>query len=238
MEYSDPHRTRLAVLAPPSRTRSRPPCTQRPTTRSGSVDVREARGRVRRARRVRRGAGSGVAWAEPDHAVEAGRRTDARPDDPARRRTRRREHRRVPAGGRPGRPGGREHRRRGIVRPVEALGHVPGHASILGGGATAASALTAAVRLGAVDVRLFLRDTAKAGALVDLAVRLGVTLEVLPVSALPGTRTGSSCRRSPEARRTRSSCCRRGRTPCCSTWPTSRGRPSPRAGGRPRVGAC
>ncbi|MDK8174096.1 shikimate dehydrogenase [Curtobacterium citreum] len=78
----------------------------------------------------------------------------------------------------------------GIVRPVEALGHVPGQASILGGGATAASALTAAVRLGAVDVRLFLRDTAKAGALVDLAVRLGATLEVLPVSALPGTRHG------------------------------------------------
>lgn len=78
----------------------------------------------------------------------------------------------------------------GIVRPVEALGHVPGQASILGGGATAASALTAAVRLGAVDVRLFLRDTAKAGALVDLAVRLGVTLEVLPVSVLPGTRHG------------------------------------------------
>ncbi|WIJ45918.1 shikimate dehydrogenase family protein [Curtobacterium citreum] len=78
----------------------------------------------------------------------------------------------------------------GIVRPVEALGHVPGQASVLGGGATAASALTAAVRLGAVDVRLFLRDTAKAGALVDLAVRLGVTLEVLSVSALPGTRHG------------------------------------------------
>ncbi|MEV7932661.1 shikimate dehydrogenase [Curtobacterium sp. NPDC089185] len=78
----------------------------------------------------------------------------------------------------------------GIVRPVEALGHLPGEASILGGGATAASALAAAVRLGAVDVRVFLRDTAKAGPLVDLAVRLGVTLEVLPLDALPGTRHG------------------------------------------------
>lgn len=78
----------------------------------------------------------------------------------------------------------------GLVRPVEALGHLPGEATILGGGATAASALTAAVRLGATFVRLFLRDTAKAGALVDLAVRLGVSLEVLPLAELPGTRHG------------------------------------------------
>ncbi len=78
----------------------------------------------------------------------------------------------------------------GLVRPVEALGHLPGEATILGGGATAASALTAAVRLGATFVRLFLRDTAKAGALVDLAVRLGVSLEVLPLMELPGTRHG------------------------------------------------
>jgi shikimate dehydrogenase len=78
----------------------------------------------------------------------------------------------------------------GLVRPVEALGHLPGEATILGGGATAASALTAAVRLGASLVRVFLRDTAKAGALVELAVRLGVSLEVLPLTDLPGTRHG------------------------------------------------
>lgn len=78
----------------------------------------------------------------------------------------------------------------GLVRPVEALGHLPGEATVLGGGATAASAVTAAVRLGARLVRVFLRDTAKAGALVDLAVRLGVTLEVLPLTDLPGTRHG------------------------------------------------
>jgi shikimate dehydrogenase len=78
----------------------------------------------------------------------------------------------------------------GLVRPVEALGHLPGEATILGGGATAASALTAAVRLGASLVRVFLRDTAKAGHLVDLAVRLGVTLEVLPLTELAGTRHG------------------------------------------------
>lgn len=78
----------------------------------------------------------------------------------------------------------------GLVRPVEAIGHLPGEATVLGGGATAASALTAAVRLGASLVRVFLRDTAKAGHLVDLAVRLGVSLEVLPLTDLPGTRHG------------------------------------------------
>ncbi len=72
----------------------------------------------------------------------------------------------------------------GIVRPVAALGHVPGEAVVLGGGATAASALTASVRLGASLVRVFLRDTAKAGDLVLLAARLGVTLEVHPLEDL------------------------------------------------------
>ncbi|MBT2502731.1 shikimate dehydrogenase [Curtobacterium sp. ISL-83] len=78
----------------------------------------------------------------------------------------------------------------GLVRPVEALGHVPGEATVLGGGATAASALTAAVRLGARLVRVFVRDTSRAGSLVALAVRLGVSLEVLPLTDLPGTRHG------------------------------------------------
>ncbi|WIB64168.1 shikimate dehydrogenase [Curtobacterium sp. MCBD17_040] len=72
----------------------------------------------------------------------------------------------------------------GIVRPVEALGHVPGAATILGGGATAASALFAALRLGASFVRVYLRDTTKASELVLLATRLGVTLEVHPLADL------------------------------------------------------
>jgi shikimate dehydrogenase len=72
----------------------------------------------------------------------------------------------------------------GLVRPVAALGHVPGEATILGGGATAASALTASLRLGASLVRVFLRDTGKAGDLVLLAARLGVTLEVHPLDDL------------------------------------------------------
>ncbi len=125
----------------------------------------------------------------------------------------------------------------GIVRPVEALGHLPGEATIVGGGATAASALAAAVRLGAVDVRLFLRDTAKAGSLVELAVRLG-DARVLPVDSLPGTRTGSSSRRCPVVRRTRSSSCPRGRTPCSSTSPTSRGRPRRPDAGRRQAAGC
>ena len=78
----------------------------------------------------------------------------------------------------------------GLVRPVEALGHLPGEATVLGGGATAASAVTAAVRLGASLVRVFVRDTAKTRALVDLAVRLGVTLEVHPLTELAGTHHG------------------------------------------------
>ncbi len=51
----------------------------------------------------------------------------------------------------------------GLVRPVEALGHLPGEATVLGGGATAASALTAAVRLGASLVRVFLRTHGRPG---------------------------------------------------------------------------
>ncbi|WIB60780.1 shikimate dehydrogenase [Curtobacterium sp. MCLR17_007] len=72
----------------------------------------------------------------------------------------------------------------GLVRPVAALGHVPGEATILGGGATAASALTASLRLGASLVRVFVRDTARAGDLVTLATRLGVTIEVHPLAEL------------------------------------------------------
>ncbi|OIH97618.1 shikimate dehydrogenase [Curtobacterium sp. MCBA15_001] len=77
----------------------------------------------------------------------------------------------------------------GLVRPVAALGHLPGlrhggTATILGSGATAASALTASLRLGASVVRVFARDPARAGNLVTLATRLGVTLEVHPLADL------------------------------------------------------
>ncbi|MFZ7086715.1 shikimate dehydrogenase family protein [Curtobacterium sp. RRHDQ10] len=72
----------------------------------------------------------------------------------------------------------------GIVRPVRALGHRPGTATILGGGATAASALSACVRLGVTAVRVFLRDTARGTHLVELATRIGVRLELATLDAL------------------------------------------------------
>ncbi|KQO61447.1 shikimate dehydrogenase family protein [Curtobacterium sp. Leaf261] len=75
----------------------------------------------------------------------------------------------------------------GMVRPVQALGHLPREATILGGGATAASAVSACHRLGATTVRVFVRDTARAAHLVDLAVRLGVTIELDTFGALPSS---------------------------------------------------
>ena len=57
---------------------------------------------------------------------------------------------------------------------VESLSSV----AILGGGATAASAMVAAARLGATAATLALRDPGKAGALRPLARRLGVHLQV------------------------------------------------------------
>lgn len=72
----------------------------------------------------------------------------------------------------------------GLVRPVAALGHVPGEAVVLGGGATAASALMASLRLGASLVRVFVRDTGRASDLVTLATRIGITIELHPLADL------------------------------------------------------
>ncbi|BDZ52011.1 shikimate 5-dehydrogenase [Frondihabitans sucicola] len=73
----------------------------------------------------------------------------------------------------------------GIVRAIER-GHDVRHehAAIIGGGATAVSALAAAADLGATRCSVFLRDPAKAGALTQLADRLGVTLEVSGLDSL------------------------------------------------------
>jgi shikimate dehydrogenase len=76
----------------------------------------------------------------------------------------------------------------GIVRAIEwRAGRAAGiaaHAAILGGGATASSALAAAVRLGATDIALYLRDPARASTQAELAARLGVPLEVRPLDEL------------------------------------------------------
>ncbi|MCJ0701473.1 shikimate dehydrogenase [Frigoribacterium faeni] len=87
--------------------------------------------------------------------------------------------------------GGRRHGHNtdvdGIVRSV-ALRHDarPTSAVVLGGGATAASALSAAWRLGVRSVAVLVRDPRRAGELAPLASDLGVDLEIHPLTALAG----------------------------------------------------
>jgi shikimate dehydrogenase len=73
----------------------------------------------------------------------------------------------------------------GIVRAVQSR-HDLRHerAAILGGGATAASALVAAAELEATEVALFLRDVGKAQELRELAARLDLGLDVRPLDSL------------------------------------------------------
>lgn len=90
----------------------------------------------------------------------------------------------------------------GIVRAVGGAG-LPSvrHVVILGGGATASSAIMAAAELGAEDVHIALRSPAKAVQLTELAVHLGLRTTVgrldepspdarLVVSTLPGGALG------------------------------------------------
>lgn len=73
----------------------------------------------------------------------------------------------------------------GIVRAIQYHHDVRhDHAAILGGGATAISALAAARDLGASRVSLYLRDPAKSGTLIDLAARLGVVLDIAALDTL------------------------------------------------------
>lgn len=86
----------------------------------------------------------------------------------------------------------------GIVRAVAAAGHARAqHVVVLGGGATAASAVMAAAELGAESVHLAMRTPAKAAGLSALATRLGIRSSVgrlddeladaqLVISTLPG----------------------------------------------------
>jgi shikimate dehydrogenase len=75
----------------------------------------------------------------------------------------------------------------GIVRSV-VLRHDarPTSAVVLGGGATAASALFAAWRLGVRSLAVLVRDPRRAGELAPLASDLGVDLEIQPLTSLAG----------------------------------------------------
>jgi shikimate dehydrogenase len=73
----------------------------------------------------------------------------------------------------------------GLVRPVAALGHVPGEATVLGGGATALSAMAAAWNLGARSFSIHLRNPMRAGELTSLAAELGADVMVAPLTELP-----------------------------------------------------
>jgi shikimate dehydrogenase len=87
----------------------------------------------------------------------------------------------------------------GIVRALHAAGHSDARdVRILGGGATAASAMVAAAELGAERVAVQVRSPQKAAPLIELGSRLGLTVTVaefgaaglphpqLVVSTLPG----------------------------------------------------
>jgi len=73
----------------------------------------------------------------------------------------------------------------GITRAILRRHPAPHeHATIIGGGATAMSALVAAHELGAKRVSVFVRDPAKAAPLVELAGRRGILLDVAPLDTL------------------------------------------------------
>ncbi len=88
----------------------------------------------------------------------------------------------------------------GITRALAAVGVTEApHVHVLGGGATAASAIVAAAELGALSVSVLARAPEKSASLVDLGHRAGVTVELrtfdataelpepqLVVSTLPG----------------------------------------------------
>lgn len=73
----------------------------------------------------------------------------------------------------------------GIVRALAAVGVTEAaHAQILGGGATAASAVVAAAELGAITVSILTRSPEKSAALVDLGRRVGLAVDVAEFSTM------------------------------------------------------
>lgn len=73
----------------------------------------------------------------------------------------------------------------GIVRALGDAGcERVGHGVLVGGGATAASALAAMAELGAASVQVLLRRTEAGASIVDLGARLGLRVDVHPIAAL------------------------------------------------------
>lgn len=58
------------------------------------------------------------------------------------------------------------------------------HVAVLGGGATAASAIAASAELGAENVVIIVRNVAKAAHLVDVGISLGVAVTIAEISAM------------------------------------------------------
>ena len=73
----------------------------------------------------------------------------------------------------------------GIVRALGDAGcERVGHGALVGGGATAASALAAMAELGAASVRVLLRRPEAGASIVDLGARLGLRVDIHPIAAL------------------------------------------------------
>lgn len=73
----------------------------------------------------------------------------------------------------------------GIVRALGDAGcERVGHGVLVGGGATAASALAAMAELGAASVHVLLRRPEAGASIVDLGARLGLRVDVHPIAAL------------------------------------------------------
>ncbi len=73
----------------------------------------------------------------------------------------------------------------GIVRALNEAGlHEVRHGLLIGGGATAASALVAMAELGALHIRVLVRRPGSAAELAERGARLGLVIEEVPIAAL------------------------------------------------------
>ncbi len=90
----------------------------------------------------------------------------------------------------------------GIIEALRGIGARAGPAMVLGGGATAASALAALARMGCPSVTVRARRPEAATELVGVAERLGWSWRspAGPIGCRPGMRRRSWCARSPPQR--------------------------------------